>query len=66
MAFLALGLDPKRAILFRQSDIPEVTELYWILGTVVPLVEPRARAQLQGQDRHGASPRTSASSPTRC
>ena len=37
MAFLALGLDPKRAILFRQSDIPEITELYWILGTVVPL-----------------------------
>jgi tryptophanyl-tRNA synthetase len=37
MAFLALGLDPSRAVLFRQSDIPEVTELYWILGTVVPL-----------------------------
>lgn len=37
VAFLALGLDPKRAVLFRQSDIPEVTELYWILGTVVPL-----------------------------
>ena len=36
MAFLALGVDPQRAILFRQSDIPEVTELYWILGTVVP------------------------------
>jgi len=37
MAFLALGLDPARAILFRQSDVPEITELYWILGTVVPL-----------------------------
>ncbi len=37
MAFLALGLDPAKAILFRQSDIPEVLELYWILGTVVPL-----------------------------
>src|SRR5262249_24172521 len=37
MAFLALGLDPARAILFRQSDIPEIPELYWILGTVVPL-----------------------------
>jgi tryptophanyl-tRNA synthetase len=37
MAFLALGLDPAKAILFRQSDIPEITELYWILGTVVPL-----------------------------
>jgi tryptophanyl-tRNA synthetase len=37
LAYLALGLDPKRAILFRQSDIPEVLELYWILGTVVPV-----------------------------
>jgi tryptophanyl-tRNA synthetase len=36
MAFLALGVDPKKACLFRQSDIPEVLELFWILGTVVP------------------------------
>ena len=36
LAFLSLGLDPKKALLFRQSDVPEVTELYWILGTVVP------------------------------
>lgn len=36
-AFLALGLDPKRATLFRQGDIPEVCELMWILGTVVPV-----------------------------
>ncbi|MCO6437695.1 MAG: tryptophan--tRNA ligase [Phycisphaerae bacterium] len=32
--YLALGLDPNRALLFRQSDIPEVTELTWILMTV--------------------------------
>ncbi len=32
--YLALGLDPERAIFFRQSDVPEVTELAWILGTV--------------------------------
>jgi tryptophanyl-tRNA synthetase len=37
IAFWALGLDPHQATLFRQSDVPEVTELYWILGTVVPL-----------------------------
>ena len=37
LAFLALGVDPRRATLFRHSDIPEVTELYWILGTVVPV-----------------------------
>jgi tryptophanyl-tRNA synthetase len=34
---LALGIDPVRVALFRQSDVPEVLELYWILGTVVPL-----------------------------
>jgi tryptophanyl-tRNA synthetase len=37
VAFIALGVDPARATLFRQSDIPEVTELNWILGTVVPV-----------------------------
>lgn len=35
--FLACGLDPKRACFFRQSDIPEVTELAWILSTVTPM-----------------------------
>ena len=30
-------LDPAKATIFRQSDIPEVLELFWILGTVVPL-----------------------------
>jgi tryptophanyl-tRNA synthetase len=32
--YLALGLDPDKAAFFRQSDVPEVTELAWILGTV--------------------------------
>ena len=32
--YLALGLDPEKACLFRQSDVPEVTELAWILSTV--------------------------------
>ncbi len=31
---LALGLDPSQATLFRQSDVPEVTELMWLLMTV--------------------------------
>ena len=33
-AWLACGLDPERALVFRQSDVPEVTELAWILGCV--------------------------------
>ncbi len=31
---LALGLNPDQASLFRQSDVPEVTELMWVLMTV--------------------------------
>ena len=31
VTYLALGLDPERAILFRQSDVPEVCELTWLL-----------------------------------
>ena len=34
---LALGLDPQRAVLFRQSDVPEVTELSWLLMTGTPM-----------------------------
>ena len=34
---LALGLDPERAILFVQSDVPEVSELCWLLMTVAPM-----------------------------
>ena len=35
--FLALGLDPGRAIFWVQSDVPEVTELTWILNNVTPV-----------------------------
>jgi tryptophanyl-tRNA synthetase len=35
--FLACGLDPKRTVFFRQSDVPEVTELAWLLSTVTPM-----------------------------
>ncbi len=32
--YLALGLDPKRVTFFRQSDVPEVCELTWVLNCV--------------------------------
>jgi tryptophanyl-tRNA synthetase len=34
---LALGLDPDRATLFAQSDVPEVSELCWLLMTGTPM-----------------------------
>jgi tryptophanyl-tRNA synthetase len=35
--FLACGLDPEKAVFFRQSDVPEVTELSWLLSCVCPM-----------------------------
>src|SRR5580765_2053484 len=34
---VALGLDPSHAALYRQSDVPEVSELMWLLMTVAPM-----------------------------
>jgi tryptophanyl-tRNA synthetase len=34
---LAAGLDPERCVLFRQGDVPEHTELTWLLSSVTPL-----------------------------
>lgn len=35
-SYLACGLDPEKIVFFRQSDIPEVFELNWILSNVTP------------------------------
>jgi tryptophanyl-tRNA synthetase len=35
--FLACGLDPVRTVFFRQSDVPEVHELAWLLSAVTPM-----------------------------
>jgi tryptophanyl-tRNA synthetase len=35
--FLACGLDPQKSVFFKQSDVPQVTELSWLLSTVTPM-----------------------------
>ena len=35
--FLACGLDSKKSVFWKQSDLPEVTELAWLLSTVTPM-----------------------------
>ncbi|MCI0540593.1 MAG: tryptophan--tRNA ligase [Verrucomicrobiales bacterium] len=35
--FLACGLDPQKAVFWKQSDLPEVTELTWLLSSVAPM-----------------------------
>jgi len=36
-AYLALGLDPNKSVLFLQSHVPEVTELAWVLSNLAPM-----------------------------
>ena len=35
--FLACGLDPEKTVFYRQSDVPEVTELTWLLSIITPM-----------------------------
>lgn len=35
--FLACGLDTERVVFYRQSDVPEITELTWLLSNVTPM-----------------------------
>jgi len=37
MDYLALGLDPNKAVFFRQSDVPEHAELTWVLSCLTPM-----------------------------
>lgn len=39
VTYLACGLDPAKAVLYRQSDVPEVCELMWLLMTVTPMAD---------------------------
>jgi tryptophanyl-tRNA synthetase len=54
--FLACGLDPKKALLFRQSDVPEVTELAWILTTLTPMGLLERCTSYKDKIAHGISP----------
>jgi tryptophanyl-tRNA synthetase len=47
LGLLAAGIDPERASLFVQSDVPEHTELTWFFNTVTPLGELERQVQFK-------------------
>ena len=47
IAYLAVGLDPEKAIIFVQSQIKEHAELAWLLGTITPLGELKRMTQFK-------------------
>ncbi len=55
--YLALGLDPTAATFFRQSDVPEVTELTWLLSTVTGMGLLERGHSYKDKLAHGITPR---------
>ena len=47
IAYLAAGLDPKKSIIFVQSQIPEHTTLAWFLSTVTPIGDLQRMTQFK-------------------
>ncbi len=48
---LALGIDPKKSILFIQSQVPEHTELCWLFNTLIPITELQRMTQFKDKSR---------------
>src|SRR5687767_3105682 len=51
ISLLASGIDPERAVLFVQSDVPEHTELAWLFNTVTPLGELERQTQFKDKSQ---------------
>lgn len=54
--YLALGLDPQKCTFFAQSDVPQVTELMWILGTLCPVSLMEKGVAYKDKVANGLSP----------
>jgi len=54
--FLACGLDPKKSVFFKQSDVPEVTELAWLLTTLTPMAMLENCHSYKDKLAHGITP----------
>jgi tryptophanyl-tRNA synthetase len=54
--FLACGLDPKKSVFWKQSDVPEVTELTWLLTTVTPMSLLEKCHSYKDKLAHGLAP----------
>ncbi len=49
---LAAGLDPKKSVIFVQSDVPAHSELTWILNTITPMGELRRMTQFKDKSEN--------------
>jgi len=54
--YLALGLDPKKCTFFAQSDVPQTTELAWVLGCLTPVSLMEKGVAYKDKVANGLSP----------
>lgn len=54
--FLACGLDPTKTVFYKQSDVPQVTELAWILACVTPVPMLENAVSYKDKIRQGLKP----------
>jgi len=54
--WLACGLDPTHSVFWRQSDVPEVTELMWLLGSLTPMGLLERAHSFKDKTARGISP----------
>ncbi|MEX2435787.1 MAG: tryptophan--tRNA ligase, partial [Balneolaceae bacterium] len=54
--YLALGLDPEKCTFFAQSDVPQTTELAWILGCLTPVSLMEKGVSFKDKVANGLSP----------
>ena len=55
-AYLSLGIDPAKSVFFAQSDVPQVTELCWMLNTVCPVSLMEKATSFKDKIAKGLSP----------
>jgi len=51
IAYLASGVDPKKSIIFVQSEVPEHTELCWLLSVVTPIGDLQRMTQYKEKSK---------------
>lgn len=56
VTYLALGLDPEKATLFRQTDVPEVTEIAWLLSCLTGMGLLERAHSFKDKLAHGIKP----------
>ncbi|MCX6745114.1 MAG: tryptophan--tRNA ligase [Candidatus Parcubacteria bacterium] len=54
-SYLAAGLDPKKSVIFNQTDVPECTELAWIFNTLTPVSELERMTQFKDKSAKQAA-----------